>query len=83
MVQTREAQQNAAFEEDKRRRREVLQQNAEMQKSQMRRGPSVDHSELAVRGKYQLGGMMNKEEARMNRQLLKEISEKKRRQSRE
>jgi hypothetical protein len=44
----------------------------------MKISPSVSHSEAVVRGRYQLGGMMNKEEVRMNRQLLKEIAEKRR-----
>jgi hypothetical protein len=43
----------------------------------MRISPNVSQSEAAVRNRYQLGGMMNKEEVRMNRRLLKEIAEKK------
>jgi len=39
---------------------------------------TLSGSELKARRKQQLGGMMNPEEARMNRALLKEISRVKR-----
>lgn len=82
---------NAIEKDDKNRealeqgRKQRLIANAEYLKAQMGAVEKPDSGsakkradEILIKKKYQLGGVMNPEEARMNRELLKEIARVKR-----
>ena len=82
---------NAIEKDDKNRealeqgRKQRLIANAEYLKAQMgavekpdSRSAKKRADEILIKKKYQLGGVMNPEEARMNRELLKEIARVKR-----
>ena len=58
--------------------RQLKLKNAEYVKEQIRRPESMH--EFAILRKHEVGGMMNQEEARMNRNLLKEIATKRKSQ---
>ena len=63
-------------------KRQQLIQLSDEQKKQMKRGYQPLGKEAHLVKKHLLGGMMNEEEARMNRKLLQEIAQKKKKQSR-
>lgn len=68
---------NQKQKEDAELRRQQLIQLSDQQKNQMKKVYQPLGKEAHLVKKHQLGGMMNEEEARMNRKLLQEIAQKK------
>lgn len=69
-------EENANRQQIEHKRQEKIKETQNFQIEQMFANPNTvkNASEIKIRRKFELGGQMNPEEARMNRGLLKEIA---------
>lgn len=74
MLQTEIADAQRKLKEEQRANKIKETQNFLIEQMHMSAATAKNASEVKIKRKFELGGQMNPEEARMNRELLKEIA---------